>query len=144
MPGDFELDKVIRAMVGLTLFSAAYMAENVRGGLQAIPQGQVEAAQAVGLTYPKTMLFIVLPQALRSVIPAIVGQFISLFKDTSLVMIVGLLDLLGIAKSVIANPEWQGLQAEVYLFAALIYFVFTYAMSYYSREIEADLGVGKH
>ena len=80
MPGDFQLDKVIRAMVALTLFSAAYMAENVRGGLQAIPSGQVEAAQAVGLTYPKTMLFIVLPQALRAVIPAIVGQFISLFK----------------------------------------------------------------
>ena len=144
MPGDFQLDKVIRAMIGLTLFSAAYMAENVRGGLQAIPQGQVEAAQAVGLTYPKTMLFIVLPQALRSVIPAIVGQFIALFKDTSLVTIVGLLDLLGIAKSVIANPEWQGLQAEVFLFAALIYFVFTYAMSFASRKVEASLGVGKH
>ena len=144
MPGDFQLDKVIRAMIALTLFSAAYMAENVRGGLQAIPQGQVEAAQAVGLTYPKTMLFIVLPQALRSVIPAIVGQFISLFKDTSLVMIVGLQDLLGIAKSILGNPKWQGLYVEVFLFIAAIYFVFCYAMSYVSQKIEADLGVGKH
>ena len=144
MPGDFQLDKVIRAMIALTLFSAAYMAENVRGGLQAVPQGQVEAAQAVGLTYPKTMLFIVLPQALRSVIPAIVGQFISLFKDTSLVMIVGLQDLLGIAKSILGNPKWQGLYAEVYLFVAVIYFVFCYAMSYVSQKIEADLGIGKH
>ncbi len=144
MPGDFQLDKVIRAMVVLTLFSAAYMAENVRGGLQAIPQGQVEAAQAVGLTYPKTMLFIVLPQALRSVIPAIVGQFIALFKDTSLVSVVGLLDLLGIGRSILGNPDWQGLQPEVYLFIAAIYFVFCYAMSFVSQKVEADLGVGKH
>lgn len=142
MPGDFQLDKVVRAMIALTLFSAAYMAENVRGGLQAIPQGQVEAAQAVGLTYPKTMLFIVLPQALRAVIPAIVGQFISLFKDTSLVSIVGLQDLLGIAKSILAN--WSGRYVEVYLFIAAIYFVFCYAMSYVSQKIEAELGVGKH
>ncbi len=144
MPGDFQLDKVLRAELALILFSAAYMAENVRGGLQAVPQGQVEAAQAVGLTYPKTMLFIVLPQALRAVIPAIVGQFISLFKDTSLVTIIGLLDLLGIARSVLANPTWQGRYIEVYLFVAAIYFVFCYAMSYVSQKIEADLGVGKH
>lgn len=144
MPGDFQLDKVIRGMVVLTLFSAAYMAENVRGGLQAIPQGQVEAAQAVGLTYPKAMLFIVLPQALRSVIPAIVGQFIALFKDTSLVSVVGLLDLLGIGRSILGNPDWQGLQPEVYLFIAAIYFVFCYAMSFVSQKVEADLGVGKH
>ncbi len=144
MPGDFQLDKVIRAMVVLTLFSAAYMAENVRGGLQAIPQGQIEAAQAVGLTYPKTTLFIVLPQALRAVIPAIVGQFIALFKDTSLVSVVGLLDLLGIGRSILGNPNWQGLQPEVYLFIAVIYFVFCYAMSFVSQKVEADLGVGKH
>ena len=144
MPGDFQLDKVIRAMIALTLFSAAYMAENVRGGLQAIPQGQVEAAQAVGLTYPKTMLFIVLPQALRAVIPAIVGQFISLFKDTSLVVIIQLLELLGIARSILGNPKWQGHFVEVYLFIAAIFFVFCYAMSYVSQKIEADLGVGKH
>ena len=139
----FEIDKILRAMIGLTLFSAAYMAENVRGGLQAIPRGQHEAARAVGLSYPLTMLFIILPQALRSVIPAIVGQFIALFKDTSLVYIVALLDLLGITRNVLGNPEWLGLQAEVYIFVALIYFVFSYSMSYISRRIETALGVGK-
>ena len=140
---DVRLDKVLRAMLGITLFSAAYMAENVRGGLQAIPKGQYEAAHALGLNYPLTTLFIILPQALRSVIPAIVGQFIALFKDTSLVTIVGLLDLLGIAKTVIANPDWLGLQAEVYLFVAAIYFVFSYSMSYVSQRIETALGVGE-
>ena len=143
MPDNVRLDKVLRAMLGITLFSAAYMAENVRGGLQSIPRGQYEAAQAIGLNYPLTMLFIVLPQALRSVIPAIVGQFIALFKDTSLVTIVGLLDLLGIAKTVIANPNWLGLQAEVYIFVAAIYFVFSYSMSYVSQRIEEALGVGE-
>ena len=139
---DFRIDKILRAMLGITLFSAAYMAENVRGGLQAIPKGQHEAAHALGLNYPLTMLLIILPQALRSVIPAIVGQFISLFKDTSLVTVIGLLDLLGIAKTVIANPDWLGLQAEVYLFAAVIYFVFSYSMSYISQKIEDALGFG--
>ena len=139
---DFRIDKILRAMLGITLFSAAYMAENVRGGLQAIPRGQHEAAHALGLNYPLTMLLIILPQALRSVIPAIVGQFISLFKDTSLVTVIGLLDLLGIAKAVIANPDWLGLQAEVYLFVAVIYFVFSYSMSYISQKIEDALGVG--
>ena len=139
-----NINQVLRMMIGLTFFSAAYMAENVRGGLQGVPRGQHEAAQAVGLNYVQTTLFIVLPQALRSVIPAIVGQFIALFKDTSLVSIIGLIELLGIAKTIIANPEWLGLQAEVYLFVAFIYFVFCYAMSYASQDIETDLGVGKH
>ena len=142
MPG-LDINQVLRMMLGITFFSAAYMAENVRGGLQGIPNGQQEAAQAVGLNYVQTMRFIVLPQALRSVIPAIVGQFIALFKDTSLVSIIGLIDLLGIAKSVIANPDWLGLQAEVYLFAGVIYFVFSYSMSYISQKIETALGVGK-
>ena len=143
MPG-LDINQVLRMMFGITFFSAAYMAENVRGGLQGIPSGQHEAAQAVGLNYVQTTLFIVLPQALRSVIPAIVGQFIALFKDTSLVSIIGLIDLLGIAKSVIANPDWLGLQAEVYLFAAVIYFVFSYSMSYGSQEIETALGAGAY
>ena len=142
MPG-LDINQVLRMMLGITFFSAAYMAENVRGGLQGVPSGQQEAAQAVGLNYVQTMRFIVLPQALRSVIPAIVGQFIALFKDTSLVSIIGLIDLLGIAKSVIANPDWLGLQAEVYLFAGVIYFVFSYSMSYVSQKIETALGVGK-
>ena len=143
MPG-LDINQVLRAMFGITFFSAAYMAENVRGGLQGIPRGQHEASQAVGLNYIQTTLFIVLPQALRSVIPAIVGQFIALFKDTSLVSIIGLIDLLGVSKSVIANLDWLGLQAEVYLFAAVIYFVFSYSMSYVSQQIETALGIGKH
>lgn len=144
LPGGFQPDKVLRAMIALTLFSAAYMAENVRGGLQAIPKGQYEAAQAVGLSYAKTMTFIVLPQALRSVIPAIVGQFIALFKDTSLVSIIALTELFGRAKGILGNPDWTGLDAEVYFFIAVVYFIFTYAMSFVSQILEADLGVGKH
>lgn len=139
----FNIDQVIRMMICITLFSAAYMAENVRGGLQSIPRGQHEAAQAVGLNYVQSMMFIVLPQALRSVIPAIVGQFIALFKDTSLVYIVGLIDLLGVSKSIIANPAWLGLHIEVYLFIGVIYFGFCFAMSKISQEIETSLGVGK-
>ena len=105
LPGEWRLDRVARAMGGITLFSAAYVAENVRGGLQAIPSGQVEAAQALGLNALQTNLYIVLPQALRSVIPANVGLFISLLKDTTLVTIIGLLELLGIGRAVLAQPE---------------------------------------
>ncbi|RMF34203.1 MAG: amino acid ABC transporter permease [Chloroflexi bacterium] len=143
LPEDVRVDQVVRAMASITLFSAAYMAENVRGGLQAIPTGQVEAARALGLNGFQTLLLIVLPQALRNVIPAIVGQFISLFKDTSLVSIIGLLDLVFIGKSVLANPDFLGLQREVYVFLALVYFVFSYAMSYASRRLEVALGVGE-
>lgn len=144
MPGDFRPDKVIRAMIVLTLFSAAYMAENVRGGLQAVPRGQYEAAQAVGLAYPQTMTFIVLPQALRSVIPTIVGQFIALFKDTSLVSIIALTEVLGTADEILGDPKWTGYQPELYVFIAVIYFIFTFAMSHVSQIVEAELGVGKH
>ncbi|MFQ6033329.1 MAG: amino acid ABC transporter permease [Candidatus Bipolaricaulia bacterium] len=143
LPGNWRLDKVLRAVIGITLFSSAYMAENVRGGLQSVPQGQIDAAQALGLSGPLTTLLIVLPQALRAVIPAIVGQFISLFKDTSLVVIIGLLDLLNIGRSVLSNPDWLGLAREVFLFAAVIYWVFSYSMSYASRRIEQALGVGE-
>jgi general L-amino acid transport system permease protein len=143
LPGEVRIDNLVRAMAGMTLFTAAYMAENVRGGLQAIPTGQVEAAEALGLNSGMTTLLIVLPQALRLVIPATVGQFIALFKDTTLVLIVGLLDLLSIGRSVLAQAEFMGLQTEVYLFVAAVFFVFSYAMSYASYRIEAALGVGK-
>ncbi len=143
LPEGLRIDRVVRAMAGFTLFSAAYVAENVRGGLQAIPEGQIEAARALGLNGFQTTFLIVLPQALRLVIPANVGQFISLFKDTSLVAIMGLLELLGIGKAVLANPAYMGLQREVYLFVALIYGVFSYAMSYASRRLEIALGVGE-
>jgi len=143
LPEGMRVDKVMRAIAGFTLFTAAYIAENVRGGLAAVPMGQYEAAKAVGLSGPQVMVLIVLPQALRAVIPPIVGQFISLFKDTSLVAIVGLVDLLNIAKAVVAQPEFMGLKREVYFFVAVVYFVFSYAMSYASRRLEVALGVGE-
>jgi len=143
LPEGVRVDKVIRAIAGFTFFTAAYIAESVRGGLAAVHPGQYEAAKALGLSGIQTMVFIVLPQALRTVIPPIVGQFISLFKDTSLVAIVGLLDLLNIAKSVVAQPEFMGLKREVYFFVAIIYFVFSYAMSHASRKLETALGVGE-
>jgi general L-amino acid transport system permease protein len=143
LPPEVRLGTVMRALTGITLFSAAYTAENVRGGLAAIPMGQYEAARAVGLNEVLVMGLIVLPQALRAVIPAIVGQFISLFKDTTLVVIVGLLDLLGIAKAVTGQQEFIGLHKEVYAFAAVIFFVCCYTMSYASRRLEQALGVGE-
>ena len=144
LPEGMRMDRVIRALVAITLFSSAYMAENVRGGLQAVPMGQVEAARALGLSGRNVMLFIVLPQALRAVIPTIVGQFISLFKDTSLVVIVGMLDIVGIGKSIIlGNVQWFDSQREVYLFLAVVFWVFTYSMSYASRKLETALGVGE-
>ncbi|MCF4968386.1 amino acid ABC transporter permease [Nostoc sp. CMAA1605] len=136
---DVRLDKVVRAIAGLVLFSAAYMAENIRGGLQAISRGQIEAAKALGLNTPLTVIFIVLPQALRAVIPAIVGQFIGLFKDTSLVSLVGLVELTGMARSILAQPQFIGRYAEVYLFIGLIYWLFCYSMSLASRRLEKKL-----
>ena len=136
------IDRVVRAMVAITLFSAAYTAENVRGGLQSIPKGQSEAAHALGLNGYQTMTRIILPQAIVAVIPILVGQFIGLFKDTSLVALVGLFDLLGIARVILANPDWLGTQQEVYLVVGAIYWIFSYAMSYASRQLEVTLGAG--
>ncbi|HEX6129257.1 MAG TPA: amino acid ABC transporter permease [Candidatus Limnocylindria bacterium] len=143
LPGEVRIDRVARAMGGITLFSAAYVAENVRGGLQAIPSGQVEAAQALGLRGWQTNLFIVLPQALRSVIPANVGLFISLLKDTTLVAIIGLAELLGIGQAVLAQPDSLGAHLEVFAFVGLVFFVLCYAMSQASYRLEAAMGVGK-
>ncbi len=143
LPGEWRLDRVARAIGGMTLFSAAYVAENVRGGLQAIPSGQVEAAHALGLNTLQTNLFIVLPQALRSVIPANVGLFISLLKDTTLVTIVGLLELLGIGRAVLAQPEALGAHMEVYVFIGAVFFLLCYAMSQASYRLETALGVGQ-
>jgi len=131
-----DVPGVIRAMVGLTLFSAAYLAENVRGGLQSVPPGQEEAAKAVGLNSMQVTMLITLPQALRAVIPALVGQCIALFKDTTLVTLVGLRDLFGTAQSTVAQPEFIGLRGEVYIFISVIYFIGSYAMAYVSRRIE--------
>ena len=138
---------LIRVMVAITLFSAAYLAETVRGGLQSIASGQYEAADALGFSVIDKLRLIILPQALTKVIPALVGQFISLFKDTALVALVGLLDLLGVAKSVVQQPTWLGVPGgitkEVYLFAALVYFIFSFGMSFASKRLEAQLNTGK-
>lgn len=141
-----SLPAILRAYVAITLFSAAYMAENVRGGLQAVPRGQSEAARALGLSAWQTTMLIVLPQALRAVIPAIVGQAIGLFKDTSLVFIVGLVDFFRAGDLVTVQPQsllvTGGVKLEVYLFVAVIYFFFAYRMSVASRQLERQLGVG--
>jgi general L-amino acid transport system permease protein len=144
LPGAVRPDHLYRAIAGLTLFSAAYVAENIRGGLQAIPSGQIEAAHAIGLRSYQTNLYVVLPQALRAVIPANVGLFISLLKDTTLVAIAGtgLLELLGIGQAVLAQPEWLGEYIEVYLFVSAVFFVMCYTMSQASYRLEAAMGVG--
>ncbi len=143
LPAGLRIDNFIRVAVAIVLFAAAYLAENVRGGLQSIPKGQYEAADALGLGGFHKMTRIVLPQALRAVIPVLVGQFIGLFKDTSLVALVGIFDLLGIARSVLANPNYIGTQLEVYTFVALVYWVFSYGLSYGSKRLETSLGVGE-
>ena len=142
LPGEVRIERVTRAMGGFALFTAAYVAENVRGGLQAIPTGQVEAANALGLNTLQTNRFIVLPQALRSVIPANVGLFISLLKDTTLVSIIGLSELLGIGQAVLAQPNSLGADLEVFAFAGVVFFVLCYAMSQASYRLERQLGVG--
>ncbi len=143
LPEGLRIDNVIRAIGGITLFSAAYVAENVRGGLQAIPRGQHEAAFAIGLRTWQTTVFIVLPQALRITIPANVGLFISLMKDTTLAYIIGLLEILGIGRAVLAQPEWLGTQFEVYLFVAAVFFVLSYTLSQASYRLEKELGIGE-
>lgn len=137
--------KITAALIAIVLFTAAYVAEIVRGGLQSVPRGQLEAARAIGLSPLRTTRKIVLPQALRAVIPAIVGQFISLFKDTSLVSILGLLELLGVARVVTQQPDFaaKGLNDQTLAFAAFIYWVFCYSMSRASQRLEERLGVGQ-
>ena len=143
-PERFPQNDLFNAGVVITLFSSAYMAENIRGGLQALNPGQAEAARALGLASWQTMLFISLPQAIRNVIPAIVGQFISLFKDTSLVYIIGMLDIVNIAKrQVEGRLEFQHAAPEIFVFVAIVFWIFTYTMSYVSRRIERNLGVGE-
>ena len=142
MPAGINPDKLLRAQVAIILFAAAYLAEVVRGGLQALPKGQYEAADALGLSYWKKTIFIILPQALRLVIPPLVNTFIGFFKDTSLVLIIGIFDLLTAGKVAIAEPAWQPYSTEVYLVLALIYCVFCYVMARYSRGLEQELSRG--
>ena len=136
-------ERVLRAMIGFIIFEAAYQAENVRGGLQAIDRGQYEAAHALGLNATQMTVFIILPQALRAVVPALFNSFISLFKDTSLVALIGLFEIVRVARSILAQPEWLGTHREVFFFAFIIYWAFNLAFTYGNRRLEEALGVGK-
>jgi general L-amino acid transport system permease protein len=142
MPAGMTIDVLVRVQVGITLFSAAYLAEVVRGGLQALPRGQYEAAASLGLTYWQTTRKIVLPQALRVVVPAMMNTFIGTFKDTSLVTIVSLYDLTGALQLAMGDANWRKFFLEGQLFVAGIYFLFCFAMSRYSGWIEAHFNVG--
>ncbi|MDR3325836.1 MAG: amino acid ABC transporter permease [Rhodospirillaceae bacterium] len=144
MPEGITIDKLLRAQLGIILFTAAYLAEIVRGGLQSIPRGQHEAADAIGLTYWQKMRLVILPQALRLIIPPLVGQFITTFKDTSFVIIIGLYDLLSSTRVALSDPQWQRFYIEGYLVTALIYFVFSYVMSQYSQYLERRLDINMY
>jgi len=139
LPEGMNIDKLLRAQIAIILFAGAYLAEVVRAGLQALPKGQYEAADALGLSYWSKTGFIILPQALRMVIPPLVNTFIGFFKDTSLVLIIGIFDLLTAGKTAIVEPAWQGFGVEVYITIGLIYFVFCFAMSKYSQSLETEL-----
>ena len=144
LPEGITLDGLVRCLIAVTLFQSAYMAEAIRGGLQAIPQGQYEAAQSVGLSYWQMNRKIILPQAIRITIPTIVNTSIGLFKDTTLVLIVGQLDLLGIGRAVLAAQTWMGLTIEVYVFVAIVFIIFTFSMSRYSLYLEKKLKTGNN
>jgi general L-amino acid transport system permease protein len=139
LPEGMNIDKLLRAQLAIILFAGAYLAEVVRGGLQSLSKGQYEAADALGLSYWQKTGFIILPQALRLVIPPLVNTFIGFFKDTSLVLIIGIFDLLTAGKTAIIEPAWQGFGIEVYLTVGAIYFIFCFAMSKYSQSLEAEL-----
>jgi general L-amino acid transport system permease protein len=143
-PENIDVSLLYLSGITITIFSSAYMAENVRGGMAAVSPQQSQAAQALGLKQWQTTLFVTLPQGLRNIIPAIVGQFISLFKDTSLVFIIGMLDLVEIGRAGLSGKiEYSDNGMEVYLFLALVFWVFTFSMAYISRRIERTLGVGR-
>jgi len=139
LPEGMNIDKLLRAQIAITLFAGAYLAEVVRAGLQALPKGQYEAAEALGLSYWQKTGLIILPQALRLVIPPLVNTFIGFFKDTSLVLIIGIFDLLTAGKTAIVEPAWQGFGIEVYVTVGLIYLCFCFAMSKYSQSLEKEL-----
>ena len=143
LPPGMEVLNTWRVLAAVSLFAAAYLAENIRGGLQSIPKGQYEAADALGLGTARKYRLIILPQALRAVIPAIVGQFIGLFKDTTLVETVGLIELLGVANFIFAQTDWRGVRREPYVFAAVVFFTINFLMATYSRRLERRLGVGE-
>jgi general L-amino acid transport system permease protein len=142
LPEGMNFNKLLRALIGIVMFQSAYMAEVIRGGLQAISKGQFEAASALGLNYFKSMRLIVLPQALKLVIPGIVNTFIALFKDTTLVLIIGLLDILASVQSSILDPAWSAVATEGYVFAAFCFWIFCFSISRYSQALERKLHTG--
>ncbi len=142
LPPGTTFDLLLRVLIMVTLFASAYIAEVVRGGLQALPKGQTEAADAMGLKYWQSMRLIILPQALKISIPGIVNTFIGLYKDTTLVIIIGLLDPLGVGRASLADTKWQGLSTEVYVFVAIFFFVSCFAMARYSLYLERKLHTG--
>ena len=142
LPSGTTIDKFLRAQVAVILFAGAYIAEIIRGGLQSLPKGQFEAADAMGLNYVQKTTLVILPQALRVVIPPLINTFIGFFKDTSLVLIIGIFDFLNTANQALVDPKWAGFPGEVYLFAAFVYFCFCYSMSRYSKHLEIELNKG--
>jgi general L-amino acid transport system permease protein len=144
LPGEITIDKLLRAQIGMIVFFAAYAAEIVRGGLQAIPRGQYEAAHAIGLGYWRRTRRIILPQALRIVIPALMNDIIRAFKNTTFVSIVGLFDVLGATSAALEDPQWVLYAPEAYLFIFVLYFVFCFSMSKYSESVERRLSAGRN
>jgi general L-amino acid transport system permease protein len=142
LPEGITINKILRAQAAIILFTAAYIAEVVRGGLQGMSRGQYEAAESMGLNYYLTMRLVILPQALKLVIPPTVSILISAFKDTSLVVIIALFDLLKTTQSVLSDPEWMGFSREAYIFIAILYFLGCFSMSNYSRKLERELSTG--
>lgn len=143
LPNDLNIDKLFRAQVAIILFSAAYFAEVVRGGLQSLPSGQEEAAKALGLNYLQTQIYVILPQALVQVIPPTVNTMIGMFKDTSLVIVIALFDLMGTAKSSLSDASWLGFSIEAYIFVAFIYFVICFFMGRFSQQVEYEFKLSK-
>ena len=141
LPEGITIDKLLRAQVAIILFVSAYMAEVIRGGLESIDKGQYEASNSLGLSYFQTMRFIIIPQAIRVVIPPTVNTAIGMFKDTSLVLIIALFDLLNTTKSSLKDSDWLGFSVEAYVFVAIIYYVFCYAMSKYANRLEEEFGI---
>ena len=143
LPEDVYLDKLVRCIIGIILFEAAYMAEVVRGGLQSLPRGQYDAAKAIGMGYWKMHLLIIMPQALKLVIPGIANTFLALFKDTPLILIVGVFEFAGMINVAKSNPKWLGFATEGYVFAAIVFFIFCFIMSRYSQNLEKKLNTEK-
>jgi general L-amino acid transport system permease protein len=143
VPEGLTIDKFARAAIGIVLFAAAYIAEVIRGGLQGVPKGQIEATSALGLNYVQTQVYVVLPQALMMVIPGIINVFVMLLKDTSLVLIIGLFDVLGMVKLVLTNPNWTRFAFEGYIFAAFVFWLLCFCVSSYGRRLEKKRRIGR-